>query len=194
MPCTTRSTTRRNQVANQDTNARKKYTSTLPVASTFAPIPKLSFDASSGSDNSFASFPNTPPNRYPSLDSLSENEAELARRGLTALQANKKASEERLKYWDSQGYAADEDMSSDIEEVETLPRGIKGLGPQGTFLVSDEWHPRPHAEDPATTNQLPMINEAADDIAMDHAQEEPTDIEVVDQAFGLPEFVAGLRR
>lgn len=86
---------------------------------------------------------------------------------------------------------ADEETWSETEEASTrdprLPIGIKGLGPEGTFLVADdEWYTRT-SDDPATTDQLPMINEGAEDMQM--GEEASADVEVTDDGFGLPEFV-----
>jgi hypothetical protein len=213
MPCT-RSTTRRNQAAGNNVTVSPSATGhgthihwrypEHPITSSLA-VPDLSQSGSSSSDNSFTQTPATPPSASASAEaafdyvSLSENR--IISCGMRALQAHKQASDERVRQWNNEGdYFADEDIPEDDKEEEEvraaglqLPRGIKGLGPEGTFLVSDEWHTRPSENDKATTDQLPVVNKEymeVENISPGVPQGGQAD-DVVAATGGLPEFVGG---
>jgi hypothetical protein len=111
-------------------------------------------------------------------------EEEIAREGLMALRTDKALAEESMKHhWEQGEECSDEEMNGTDDQSSLFPKGIKGLGPEGTFLVSDRWHPRPSEHDPATTDQLPSINEDAE--VMDLDQDDAS------MPISRPEFVQG---
>jgi len=233
MPYNTRSTTHRKHeeagdvtvspsATGKGTHIRWNYTNTnTPLL--FA-TPELSNYQNSGSDSSFTSFPATPPNingdnRNRSMEqkdimsAFAARDMETARRGMIALQAHKTMTEEILQGWNNGGeeYSDDEvieELLATDNQGRALPKGIKGLGPNGTFLISDTWHPSPSEDDPATTDQLPTIRE---DEGMDVGKKKGKHVEFVQGSSwggtpsggwgsipttigGLPEFVSRSRR
>jgi hypothetical protein len=124
--------------------------------------PDLLNEVGSGSvspTTSTSSYPETP---------LTPQEEEIAMRGWRALQLHKAASEEIQQHWSNCGEQTDDDDEMSTEQViaidyqgHPLPKGIKGLGPEGTWIITDRWRPRASTDDPASTKLLPSIHEEA---------------------------------
>jgi len=192
---------------------------THPISS--SAVPHLSFHDDSDSDDSSPPGPITPEHNnigsvYIANGSFrspaSSREEEITRRYVVQLQNDKELAEASLKESPDESECSDEEMAETYAtdaEGRRLPEGIKGLGPEGTFLTSDGWSPPVLETDPATTNQLPSINEDVEYMDMDqdndqilppqpefvqgssHDHDSPTAAEAVNAGFGgLPEFVS----